>query len=129
MQDNRCDYKNEKFCGEGVLWSLIAKKYDMVFVNEAIYMCEYLYGGLTNSGRRLRLKNPRGGMFHSKEYISSDYRMIIRIKNSLLYLVYAFFANESVIKLISTSQNKLLLVFCLVPSYILYIFWKNKYFK
>ena len=57
------EYNNEKFVGEGVIWSKIAHEYDMVFCNRILYICKYLEGGLSKSGRELRVNNPKGGMF------------------------------------------------------------------
>lgn len=123
------EYPNEKFVGEGVIWSQIAHMYNMIFINRGIYICDYLEGGLTNSGRKMRIKNPLGGMFHSKEYLSSNYSFKIREKNALLYLMYARFAKKKVLPLIFTGNSKLLLLINIIPSFILYKIWNRKYLK
>lgn len=122
-------FEGEKFIGEGVIWSIISHSYDMVFFNKALYICEYLTDGLTNSGRKMRLKNPRGGAFHAKEYLDRRYSLKIREKNALLYLVYIRLSGEKVIRTILSSNNKLLLMFNYIPSYILYLYWKHKHMR
>lgn len=123
------EFKGEKFCGEGVLWSKISRNYDMVFVDKSIYLCEYLNGGLTNSGRKMRLMNPLGGMFHSSEYLDTQYSVKVRIKNAILYLIYGFFAKKNIIKIIKNSKNKIILILCLPISYVIYKNWRKKYFS
>ena len=121
------EFKNEKFMGEGVIWSKISRNYNMIFVNKSIVICEYLEDGLTKSGRRLRINNPRGGMFHSKEYLDKRYRIKIREKNALLFLTYARFAKLNTIALIKKSRHKFILLVNVIPSLFLFMYWKRKY--
>lgn len=119
------EFKNEKFLGEGVLWSQIAQKYDMVFIEKSIYICEYLPDGLTNSGRKIRIQCPLGGMYHSEEFLRKDYNLKIRVKNGVLYLTYARFAHENIRKLIRNSKHRHLLFACVIPSAILWNIWRK----
>lgn len=120
-------YKNERFLGEGVMWSKIAHDYDMVFINKPIYVCEYLEGGLTKSGRNLRIKNPNGGMYHAEEYLDKRYKIQIREKNALLYLTYARFAKKDLLEIYKKSKYKILLFVNFLPSLLLYNYWKRRY--
>lgn len=115
-------FEGEKFLAEGFLWSLIGEKYNYVFLNKIIYLCNYLEGGLTKSGRRLRINNPLGGKEHAKEYIKKIFRFKIRFKNMILYLVYSFFSKTD-----SNTSFVFLKCICLLPSFILYLYWKYKY--
>ena len=63
------EFKGEKFIGESIVWTKIAREYKTLYINKAIYITEYLEGGLTKSGRRQRLKSPLGGMALSNEYV------------------------------------------------------------
>jgi glycosyltransferase involved in cell wall biosynthesis len=123
------EFENEKFVGEGVIWSKIAHNYDMIFCNKIIYICEYLDKGLTRSGRILRINNPLGGMFHSQEYFKNTYTFKIRIKNAILYLTYAKFAKQKFRKLFKINKEKSFLIMAQIPSLILYYIWKKKYKK
>lgn len=51
------DFKNEKFCAEGLIWNRISLKYKLRFFNKPIYICEYLQGGLSQNSIRNRRKN------------------------------------------------------------------------
>lgn len=121
------EYANEKFMGEGVMWSKISRDWDMVFVNEAIYVCQYLDGGLTRTGRAMRIKNPLGGIYHSMEYLDKIYKMRIREKNALLCLTYARFAKKNILKFCKESQNSLLLSINIIPSFVLYQLWLKRF--
>ena len=121
------EFKNEKFVGEGVLWSILSKEYDMVFINKSLYICEYLENGLTNSGRKMRLENPNGGMYHSKEYLDNVYDIKVREKNALLFLIYARFAKKNIFLLLKNERHFLLLFLNIIPSLIIYEYWKKKY--
>lgn len=41
------DYKNEKFCSEALVWNRISEDFNFLFVDKAIYICEYLQEGLS----------------------------------------------------------------------------------
>lgn len=118
-------YNGEKFVGEGVLWSKISHNYDMVFCNKAIYLCEYLEGGLTKSGRSFRMKNPQGGKYHAEEYLDKRYKNKIRIKNAILYLVYSKALKESYFKILKDRKEKFLFILAKIPSEIVYYKWKK----
>ncbi|HEH9426648.1 TPA: glycosyltransferase family 2 protein [Aeromonas sobria] len=55
------EIKDEKFITESVVWNRIARDgLKIRWTNEIIYVCNYLDGGLTKSGRRLFVNNPKG---------------------------------------------------------------------
>ena len=85
-------FPGEKFMSEGYLWTSIALKYNTVYMNKVIYICDYMNGGLTRSGRSMRMKNPRGGMVNCNTLLSASLKRGINfklvIKEILLYIVY-----------------------------------------
>ena len=87
-------FDEEKFMGETVVWIPIYREYKCFVRNESICVCEYLNGGLTNQGRRLRINNPLGGMQNSLQYIKNDIKLKLRIKNTLLFIAYRNFAKR-----------------------------------
>lgn len=119
-------FENEKFIGEGFFWNSISKDYDLVFINKVIYIGNYLEGGLTKSGRKMRIDNSLGGMYHALEYTKTYYSLKIRIKNMILALVYKMFAKKQGKKALYIKVNWLFIV-CFFPSKILYSYWKSKY--
>lgn len=120
-------FHNEKFLGEAMLWVQISRNCKMLFVNEIIYICEYLEGGLSQSGRRLRIQCPLGGMAHSKEFLSSEFNLKIRIKNALLFSCYSFFASKNIFRSITESGSRMLILLISPFGYLLYLYWRFKY--
>ena len=127
------EFKNENFLAEGFLWSKIARKYDMVFINEIIYIANYLEDGLTKAGRKLRIKNPLGGMEHSKEYLDKEvYNIKVRIKNTILYNIYYYFAKEKYSRnyIRKFKLNNNVFNICLkFVAFFIYKYWKKKYWE
>ena len=119
-------FEGERFLSEGALWNRVSFTHRCVYVNRVIYLCEYLPEGLTKSGRKLRIRNPRGGMFtanlnmHRKNYFSR------RVKNGLLFTCYGFFAGESPAQMLRHSDHKLLSAVCMPFGLALYHYWKKK---
>lgn len=64
-------FENETFMSEGWFWRKMALKYLTVYVNRSLYICEYLEGGLTKSGRSMRMKNPLGMMENCRSFFVS----------------------------------------------------------
>ena len=52
------EYPNEKFLGEDLVWVRMARKYEMVHINKAIYVGNYLEDGLTNNRRKHNIASP-----------------------------------------------------------------------
>ena len=119
-------FKDEKFIGEGFFWNEISRNKKIVFINKVLYICDYLTGGLTKQGREMRILNPLGGITHAQEYIKKDYCLKIRIKNMILCNTYYYFAKSQKKEPIKIN-NSLLKIICIVPGYILFVFWKKKY--
>lgn len=119
------EFSGERFLGENYLWINIALKYDTIYIRKIIYICEYLEGGLSKSGRPLRMKNPRGGMITSK--LGMDKRICLkeRVKNAILYSCYGKKAGMKFYDIVKTSNHPIL-VSCFYP---LGIFFFKKWGK
>ena len=66
----------------------------MIYINSVIYIAHYLEGGLSKSGRPLRIHNPNGGMYTANLNMNKKNYLDRRIKNGLLYTSYGFFADK-----------------------------------
>lgn len=121
-------YPGERFMSEGMVWIRLAKERDMLFVNKIIYICEYLEGGLTLQGKKLRFLCPKGGIEGSLETMSHHFNLKMRIKQTLLYIVYSKFDGRGVVDMLKCPY-KGLVAMCLPAGYALYHYWKHKYFK
>lgn len=122
-------YPGERFFSEGWFWNTLAMNYKTVYRNKTIYICEYLEGGLTKSGRALRMKCPLGMMDDCRMYLNNKVCVVVRIKEELLYWVYARCAGYSFGKTLSTSGRPVGMMLTALPGMMLYSYWKRKYLK
>lgn len=119
------EYPNEKFLGEDLVWVRMARKYEMVHINKAIYVGNYLEDGLTNNRRKHNIASPIGCMHRAEEFMESDLKTRYRIKGGLQYIVYGRFAGVKVVDLIRKSRHKVLATVCTPGGLFLYSRWRN----
>lgn len=122
------EFEGERFFSEGFLWIMSGLKYDTVYINEVIYIADYLDGGLTKLGRKLRIDNPIGSRYNAFVGLNSKIKFKYRIKHALLFDVYSFFTNKP-IKNICLNRYWYLTMPLMLPSFFLYIHWFVKYLK
>lgn len=120
-------YEGERFVAECALWNRVARKYKCVYIDSAIYICEYLEGGLTKSGRSMRIKNPKGGMFTSNLRMHNGNYFFQRLKYGVLYTCYGRFAKKSIFQMLKETGNPALAAICYPAGLMLYLLWKRKY--
>lgn len=120
-------YPGERFMAESWLWNTVAAQHQWVYRNKAIYVCEYLEGGLTKSGRALRMKCPYGMMDDCRKYFTNRVCATVRLKEMLLYWVYAHCAGYSFTKTMETSGRPAGMALMALPGALLYSYWKKKY--
>ena len=119
------EYPNEKFLGEDLVWVRMARKYEMVHINKAIYVGNYLEDGLTNNRRKHNIASPIGCMHRAEEFMEPDLKTRYRIKGGLQYIVYGRFAGVKVVDLIRKSRHKVLATVCIPGGLFLYSRWRN----
>ena len=119
------EYPNEKFLGEDLVWVRMARKYEMVHINKAIYVGNYLEGGLTNNRRKHNIASPVGCMHRAEEFMESDLKTRYRIKGGLQYIVYGRFAGVKVVDLIRKSRHKVLATVCTPGGLFLHSRWSK----
>lgn len=118
-------FPGEKFLPEDVVWMQMSGPYRMVHINENIYYCDYLEGGLTKTGKRMKIHSPRGMVLRSQIYLND--RTIcrkVKLKMMLLYQIYGRFAKIPAKKLRAEIGERLLWYFCKIPAFFLYLAWK-----
>ena len=119
-------YNGEKFQGENYIWWQIALKYNMLYINKIIYITEYHAGGLTKSGRKLRINCPLGGMDNSKMGFDPRFPIQERLKRGILFNCYAFFRKDNKTNRFKETNNHLILVGITYPfGWLLYLYWKK----
>lgn len=121
------EFKNEKFMGEGWLFRKIADQHKTVYLNDALYICDYLEDGLSKNGRLLRMKCPYGMMENCKSYFVPRVRNIIQAKQMVAFWVYGLCAGLSQKTILQKSEraNKMILFYPF--GVLLYLYWKKKY--
>lgn len=124
------EFPGEKFISEGILWKQVNQNHKYVYINKVIYLCDYLEGGLTKSGRAMRIKSPRGGMLNSSLNMDPRGNLKTRIKNGLLYICYGYFAGMKAKEILSWEKHyRGLKTLCLLPGFLMYHDWKHRYAK
>ena len=118
-------YPNEKFLGEDLVWVRMARKYEMVHINKAIYVGNYLEDGLTNNRRKHNIASPIGCMHRAEEFMEPDLKIKYRIKGALQYIIYGKFAGVKIIDLIRKSKNKVLVTVCIPGGLFLHSRWSK----
>jgi glycosyltransferase involved in cell wall biosynthesis len=109
------DFKGEKFCAEGLLWNRLAKKYQTLFFDESVYICEYLEGGLSFNSIRNRRKSPNYAMTIYKE-LALDLRLPLKMKirTYINYWRFSFF-NGKGFKINWKNVDESLFALCVYP--------------
>ena len=125
------EFPGEKFISEGYLWVNIGLKYNTVYINKVIYMCEYLEGGLTNSGRKMRIKSPKGGMETCNVFLSAKDKPRLNLKLTIkylwLYICCGKFAGYSFSDMKEKCNRKGLLVINYPAGLLMYKLWSVLY--
>lgn len=123
-------FAGEKYMPEDVVWMRMSGPYQMVHINKNVYVCDYLEGGLTNTGRRMKIHSPKGMALRSKIYLEdSETCFPVKVKMMILYIIYGHFAGDGGKRLLAQIPDKLLYAVCYLPSFVLYKNWKRKYAK
>lgn len=121
------EFPGEKFIGECALWNQVGKLYKCVYINSIVYICKYLDDGLTKSGRSMRIRNPKGGMYTSNLRMDRKNYFIQRIKYGILFSCYGCFAQENIKMQIHESDYPVLTAFCFPLGFLLFLLWKKRY--
>lgn len=120
-------FAGENYVAECALWNRVARTHQCVYLNDVIYICEYLEDGLTGAGRRLRIRSPRGGMFICDLRMQRKNRFLQRLKYGLLYCCYGFFAGMRAGEILKNTGYPVLTGTALLPGWCLYRYWNHRY--
>ncbi len=122
-------FPGERFLSEGALWNRISFTHKCVYINRVIYLCEYLEGGLSKSGKPLRIRNPLGGMYTADLNMNRKNFLSRRIKSGLLYTCYGCFAGLTPGQMARSCHSKGLMYLCLPFGWALKLYWNRRYMK
>lgn len=120
------EYNGEKFLPEDLVWMQMSGPYRMVHINRCIYIGEYLDGGLTRSGRSMKIHSPKGMMARSEVYLNdTGVCLKVKVKMMMLYIIYGKFAELSTRELYDRSTLKMLYLSLILPSILIYRKWNK----
>lgn len=122
-------FQGERFIGEGAAFFEMELESKGVYINQVIYLCEYREDGLTKAGRKMRLHNPKGGMYNSKVYMHPKLSLKKRIEKGVLYSCYGKFAKVPFHESLRDNPYCVLTLATYLPGIALYWYWKHKYFE
>lgn len=115
-------FGKERFLSEAIVWNKIAFKYDTVYVNEAICVCEYLEDGLSKGCLNSRIKCPVGALENAKVLMNRRFKLSIRVKNSIIYTGFSLVAKRKLKNIVKKSEHKGLVVTFIPLGYLFYLY-------
>ncbi|MCC3869661.1 glycosyltransferase family 2 protein [Terrisporobacter mayombei] len=120
------EFKNEKFVPLDYKYLLADQDYELLILNEAVCMVEYMEDGSSMNMFRQYYKNPRGFAFARKVHMKYDKGFMKKFKTCIHYVSSSFISNNK--SFISESPNKLFTVFAIPFGACLYglIKYNNK---
>lgn len=135
-------FEHEKFMPEDAVWLKMSGPYQMVHINEVIYISDYLEGGLTKTGKYMKIYSPYGMMYRSAVYLNeSGIIPTVKYKMLLLYVIYGFFAKRQDRRnMVNVQETDRKSSACMIrhgviyqlmklPGYFIYLIWLQKYQK
>ena len=81
---------HEKFCPEALVWNRIAQKHQLYFYNEAIYVTQYIAGGLTANSIKIRMNSPLASMLCYAELASYEIALTQKIRATINFWRFSF---------------------------------------
>ena len=84
------EFDNERFCPEDLVLNRIAKKFKLLFINDVIYLRDYLEGGLTSKIVKIRMQSPIASMMCYAELLQNDIPYIYKLKAAINYWRFRF---------------------------------------
>lgn len=123
------EFEGENYIGPIVIQMMMAKEYKIAFSPEIIGIADYLEGGLSKSGRKLRLKNPLGMIIYCGLQQSPLNKSVAsRMKYAVAAQAYAALCQESKICIVENNiPESYLKRWAFLPGVFLAAIWKWKY--
>lgn len=121
------EFEGERFLSEDVVWIQIGLKYYFVFINLAIYQCEYIVGGLTANDKLIKFASPLGSMLRGKMLMKKECGIKTRLKGAIIYNFYKTNTNGVLPKevMLETFFDKAMVIATSVLGKYFYHKWHN----
>lgn len=122
-------FEGERFLSEAIVWNRIAFDYDTVYINEPIYVTDYLEDGLSKNSLKVRYNSPNGASLNANMFLNSRFKFSIRLKNAILYDGFSLVSGKKFFDIIKNSNNKVLSFIFFPLGVVLFILLKLKFKK
>lgn len=117
------EFKGEKFVPLDYKYLLVDQDYELLIMNEAVCVVEYMEDGSSKNMFSQYYKNPRGFSFMRKVHMVYDKKFINKFKNCIHYVSSSFISKNK--EFISESPNKLMTIFSIPFGASLYLLIKH----
>lgn len=87
------EFEGENFISESIIWNKIGSIYKMRWINEIIYICEYLDNGLSSRITSLRINNINGTLAVYRSNINYNIPYKFKLKSAINYYRFLFHSN------------------------------------
>jgi glycosyltransferase involved in cell wall biosynthesis len=121
------EFEGERFLAEDAVWVPIGLEYQMVHVNEIVYVGNYLEAGLTLGGKSYMVKCPNGAIESVRWFLSPKVRPKVRVPMAWRYIAYGLFAGRPLARHIASSDAPLFVASQLAGGIALFFYWRRKF--
>lgn len=116
--------EGEKYVAPSTLIMKVTKNSKLLWAKENLGQTEYLEGGITKQGRKLRIKNPQGMIEYCTLMCEGNCGIKQKIEYSILGYAYMEFCKEK-----KQKNNNNFIILGKIPGIIIAKMWKNKYMR
>ncbi|MGF6769056.1 glycosyltransferase involved in cell wall biosynthesis [Paraburkholderia sp. GAS199] len=121
------EFAGERFLAEDAVWARIGLLYEMVHINEIIYISNYLEGGLTLGDQSINVRCANGSVESTRWFLSRKVRLKVRLPMAWRYVAYGLFAKKPLRELLRMTESPLLVLTQLPAGVALYMYWSRKF--
>lgn len=120
-------YDGEKYIAPSVLMMLVGQSSSILWTPVALGYTEFLEGGLTQRGRKLRLVSPRSMATHSLLVLSGNCGVKNRLNSSILYYAYLHYQHIDKFDFPQCRKNIFMPLMSNLVGVLLSKYWYYKY--
>ncbi|MGM0836083.1 MAG: glycosyltransferase family 2 protein [Bacillota bacterium] len=120
-------FKGEKYVGLAYKYYKLDQDYELLIMNEALCIVEYLPDGSSVNMLRQYRKNPKGFAFYRKELMKLPFvGVTFKVRQAIHYVSSSLFMNNR--KFISDAPDKGITTLAIPFGYLLYLYivWKTR---
>lgn len=113
-------FQNEKFAPEAILHNRIAKKYDLLCINQKLEVKNYQKNGLSAKMNKLVYQNPKAFAVYYNERNLLPNNKKVALFNSIQYIKFSIFAKTPLKLIYHNSNYKIAFIPALIIALVLY---------